>query len=94
MAVPVFVVLNVVGTIGRLTVLWFVTDSVSEPLDWLRELISENRLPFFVLSVGLVALSLFLDRKAGGGEVDGLLHMDEEIKEMEAERAASDPDDA
>ncbi len=86
MPVPVFAALNVVGTFGRLALLWFVTDSVSEPLDWVRELISENRLPFFVLSVALVGLSLFLDRRAGGGEVDGLLHMDEEIREMEQER--------
>lgn len=93
MPVPVFAVLNVVGTIGRLVVLWFVTDSVSEPLDWLRELISENRLPFFVLSVALVGVSLFLDRRAGGGEVEGLLHMDEEIKEIEAERGAGPDDD-
>lgn len=93
MTVPVFAVLNVVGTIGRLTVLWFVTDSVSEPLDWVRELISDNRLPFFVLSVALVGISLFLDRRTGVGEVEGLLHMDEEIMEMEAERGLGPDDD-
>ena len=89
MSIPVFAVLNVVGTIGRLTVLWFVTDSISEPLDWFRELISENRLAFFVISVSLVLLSLFLDRKAGGTEVGGLLHIEEEIAEIEAEEAAA-----
>jgi membrane protein DedA with SNARE-associated domain len=94
MSIPVFAALNVAGTVGRLTVLWFVTDSVSEPLDWLRELISENRLPFFVVSVGLLALSLLLDRKAGGTEVGGLLHIEDEIAEIEAEDAAAATGDA
>ncbi len=85
MSVPVFAALNVVGTVARLVVLWFVTDSIAEPLDWVRELISENRVPFLALSLGLVALSLFLDRRAGGTEVGGLLHIEEEIAEMEGE---------
>lgn len=88
MAVPVFFALNLVGTVGRLVVLWFVTDTVAEPLDWIRDLISGNRVPFLVLSVALVALSLFLDRKAGGTEVGGLLHIEEEIAAMEADADA------
>ncbi len=40
--------------------------------------------------IALVALSLWADRKAGGGEVDGLLHMDDEIREMESERGAAE----
>lgn len=90
MAVPVFVALNVVGTVARLTVLWFVTDSVSEPLDVLRGLITENRTLVFGISLGLLALSLWSDRRAGGGEVGGLLHLDEEISEIEAEAATAE----
>lgn len=85
MAVPVFAALNLVGTVARLTLLWFVTDSVSEPLDVLRDLITENRPLVFGISVGLLALSLWSDRRAGGGEVGGLLHLEEEITEIEAE---------
>ncbi|HYI60728.1 MAG TPA: hypothetical protein VEW93_02870 [Acidimicrobiales bacterium] len=90
MAVPVFFALNLLGTVGRLVVLWFVTDSLAEPLDWLRDLISDYRLPVFVLSVALVVLSLVLDRKAGGTEVEGLLHIEDEIAEIEAEDAAGE----
>lgn len=79
MAVPVFVVLNLVGTIGRLTLLWFVTDSVSEPLDWVRDFIADHRLVVLGLSLTLLALTLWSDRRAGGGEIDGLLHLDDEI---------------
>jgi membrane protein DedA with SNARE-associated domain len=85
MAVPVFLALNVLGTIGRLAVLWVFGDIFNVPIDWLRGWITDNRLLVFAISIGLVALSLWLDRKAGGGEVDGLLHMDEEIREMEGE---------
>lgn len=86
MRVPVFAVLNVIGTIGRLTVLWFVTDSVSEPLDLVRDFISANRLLVFGISLGLLGLSIWSDRRAGGGEVSGLLHIDEEIAEIQAEQ--------
>ncbi len=89
MSVPVFAALNVVGTLGRLTVLWFVTDSVSEPLDVVRDFISDNRLLVFGISLGLLALSIWSDRRAGGGEVSGLLHLDEEIAEIEAEDDAA-----
>ena len=74
-----------IGTVGRLVVLRVFGNVFDGPIDWLRDLITENRLLFFVISVVLVLISLWADRKAGGGEVDGLLHMDEEIKEMEAE---------
>lgn len=90
MSVPVFALLNLGGTVARLVLLWFVTDSVAEPLDWVRDLISGNRLEFFVLSVALVALSLFLDRKAGGTEVGGLLHIEEEIAEIEGTEEGGD----
>lgn len=94
MAVPVFVALNVVGTVGRLTILWYASDWIEKPLDWLREAISEYRLAFFLLSLGLVAFSLLMDRRAGGTEVEGLLHIEDEIAEIEAEEAkAAEPDE-
>lgn len=85
MSVPVFAVLNVGGTLVRLVILWFVTDTVSEPLDWVRELISEHRMTVLVVSIALVALSLWLDQRAGGTEVGGLLHLEEEIEEIARE---------
>lgn len=79
MSVAVFGALNVVGTIGRLTVLWFVTDSVAEPLDWVRSFIADHRLLVFGVSLALLAFTLWSDRRAGGGEIDSLLHLDDEI---------------
>lgn len=94
MAVPVFLALNVVGTVARLVLIWFVTESIDAPIEWVRDLISENRLPFLALSFGLVALSLLLDRRAGGTEIGGLLHIEEEIAEMEAEEEAAAEEEA
>jgi hypothetical protein len=85
MSLAVFLALNVGGTVVRLVLLWFASDVVEAPLDWLRELITENRLPVLVLSVTVVGISLWLDQRAGGTEVGGLLHIDEEIAEEEAE---------
>ncbi|MGI8939622.1 MAG: DedA family protein [Iamia sp.] len=87
MSVPVFAVLNVAGTVGRLTVLWFASDWIEKPLDLVRDFITDNRWLVFGISLGLLALSLWTDRRAGGGEVTGLLHIDEEIAELEAEDA-------
>jgi len=86
MSVPVFVALNLTGTVVRLTVLWFVTDSVSEPLDWVRDFIADHRLLVFGISLALLVLSLWSDRRAGGGEIDGLLHLDDEMAEDKADQ--------
>lgn len=93
MRVPVFAVLNLVGTVGRLTLLWFAADWVSDPLDLIRGFISDNRWLVFGISLGLLALSLWSDRRAGGGEVGGLLHLDEEIAEIRAEDAGAPTDE-
>ena len=91
MSVGVFAALNVVGTVVRLTILWFVTESVSEPLDVVRGFIVDNRLLVFGISAALVVLSLWNDRRNGGGEVGGLLHLDDESTEAEpAEAEAAD----
>jgi membrane protein DedA with SNARE-associated domain len=94
MGVGVFLVLNVVGTFARLAVLWVFGDVFNGPLDWLRELITENRLLVFGISFVLVASSIYFDRKQGGGEVTGLLHIDEEIAEEEAEIEAEEAGEA
>jgi membrane protein DedA with SNARE-associated domain len=98
MSLPVFFALNVGGTVVRLVLLWYASDVVEAPLDWLRELITENRLPVLVLSVVVVGISLWLDQRAGGTEVGGLLHIDEEIAEEEGEEqgrgATADRDEA
>jgi len=87
MSVAAFAALNLVGTLGRLLLLWYLTDALADPLDWVRDLIAEHRLVVLVISAAAVGLSLWLDRRAGGGEIDGLLHLEEEI-DADAERAA------
>lgn len=79
MTFPVFLALNVAGTAVRLGLLWFFGDVASDPLDWLRELITENRLPVLAISVGLVALSILNERRSGGTEIGGLLHLEDEV---------------
>ena len=88
MSVAAFAALNLVGTLGRLLLLWYLTDALADPLDWVRDLIAEHRLVVLAISAAAVGLSLWLDRRAGGGEIDGLLHLEEEIEaDADAERA-------
>jgi membrane protein DedA with SNARE-associated domain len=90
MSLPAFFALNIGGTIVRLVLLWYASEVVEAPLDWLREVITENRLPVLILSVTIVGVTLWLDQRSGGTEVGGLLHIDEEIEEEEAEEAAAE----
>lgn len=91
MSMPVFFALNIGGTAVRLILLWFASDVIEAPLDLLRELITENRLPVLILSVAVVGISLWLDQRAGGTEVGGLLHIDEDIADEEAEMDDAPP---
>lgn len=79
MTMPVFLAINVLGTVTRLGLLWFFGDVASSPLDVLRDFITENRIPVLIVSVGLVALSIWNERRAGGTEIEGLLHLEDEI---------------
>jgi len=79
MPIPVFLILNVSGTIVRLYVLRVAGDIFQKPIDSLIGFIQDYRLPLIILSVVLVVFSIWNEQRQGGGEIDTLRHLEEEM---------------
>jgi membrane protein DedA with SNARE-associated domain len=84
-----FVVLNLSGTLVRLYLIRRVGEAFEGPIDSILEFIREYRLPLLAVTVGLVALTIWNERRQGTGEIESLTHLDEEMaqagEELEAE---------
>jgi len=87
MAVPVFFVLNVSGTIVRLYVLRVTGDIFQKPIESVLDFIRDYRVPLIILSVVLVAFSIWNESRQGGTEIDSLRHLDEELGVADDEEA-------
>jgi membrane protein DedA with SNARE-associated domain len=92
MSVPVFVALNFGGTIARLYLVRVLGETFEAPIDAVLDFIGEYRLPLLALSVVLVAVMGALEYRKGGGELEGLTHLDEEMAETDAELHHGDPE--
>jgi membrane protein DedA with SNARE-associated domain len=85
MSIPVFVVLNVVGTVGRLLMLQVIGDIFADPIDTLLGWISDYRIPLLVISVVVVAVMAGGELRRGRRDIESL---------EELERSAEDDPDA
>jgi len=79
MNVPVFFVLNVGGTLVRLWLLRWSGDVFSRPLHAVSGFITDHRVPVLLLSVALVAFTVWNERRRGAGEISDLAHLDDEV---------------
>lgn len=86
-SVPVFLVLNIGGTIARLWLLRWFGDIFSTPLHSVSGFITSHRVPVLALSLLLVAFTIWSERRRGGGEISDLAHLDEEISRTSAPEA-------
>ena len=87
MPIIAFVVLNVTGTIARLYLIRVVGDIFDSPIQAILDFIKDYRVPLLVISVGLVAFSVWNEHRLGKGEIGALTHLEEEIEQIEAEEA-------
>lgn len=83
MNIPAFLVVNLAGTLTRLWLVRWLGDTFQAPLDAIRGFIADNRLIFIALGVGVVAYSIWSQRRSGEDELTSLTHLDEEIAEEE-----------
>jgi len=85
MSIPVFLTLNVTGTIFRLWIIQVLGNIFDKPIDAVLGFIQDYRVPLLILSVGLVVFSVWNERRQGGeSEIAGLRHLEDEL-ESEAE---------
>jgi membrane protein DedA with SNARE-associated domain len=83
MPVPVFLALNISGTMFRLFLIRVVGATFESPIDEILDFFGRYRLQLFVISVALVILSIVLDR-GGGGEIEALRELEHELTDDEA----------
>jgi membrane protein DedA with SNARE-associated domain len=92
MRVGWFFALNIAGTIGRLYLIRVLGEAFSSPIDSFQGVVAEYRWWFIAGSAVFVLISLRGEVK-GGGEIDQLVHIDEELAEP-AEHADETGDEA
>jgi membrane protein DedA with SNARE-associated domain len=81
MSLPAFVVLNLSGTVARLYMIRVVGDVFADPIDGVLGVFARYRWQLFVVSLAMVAVTLLLDRRKGGTEIDALLELEHELNE-------------
>jgi membrane protein DedA with SNARE-associated domain len=85
---PVFLALNISGTITRLILLRALGDVLEDPLEAVLDFIARNQLRLTLLTVGLVVAQAAWDKRRGTGELGALSELEERIEEEEEEEAA------
>ncbi|MFN8018277.1 MAG: hypothetical protein U0P45_09145 [Acidimicrobiales bacterium] len=80
-----FLLANVIGTIGRLILIRAFSSVFEDLLGSLRDFIGVYRWPITALSILLVAFTIWNDRRAGRDGVGDLLNIEEGMAEAEAE---------
>jgi membrane protein DedA with SNARE-associated domain len=88
---PAFIVANVIGTAVRLVLIRAFADAFENPLGDIRGFIGDYRNPLLVVSIGLVALSIWSERRAGRDRIGDLVNLEEEIAEAEQAEAKAPP---
>jgi membrane protein DedA with SNARE-associated domain len=97
MSYGAFLTANVIGTIGRLILIRAFSSVFEDLLGSLRGFIGDYRWPITALSVVLVAVTIWSDRRGGRDGIGDLVNLEEGITEAEAElelEATMDADDA
>ncbi len=93
-SVPVFLVLNISGTLARLWLLRLFGDVFSKPLHSVSGFITSHRIPVLVVSILVVGLTIWSERRRGGGEIADLANLDRELSgELESDPTDAEPDD-
>jgi membrane protein DedA with SNARE-associated domain len=90
MRIGLFFAVNLVGTVGRLYLIRVVGDAFSSPIDSVRDFIGEYRWWLLGLSA-LVVLWSVRSELSGGGEIDQLRRIDEDL--ADGQGTSSPPDD-
>jgi membrane protein DedA with SNARE-associated domain len=94
MAIPGFVIANVVGTVGRLILIRAFSAAFEDLLGPVRHFIADYRWPLMAVSVALVAFTMWNDKRGGRDGIGDLVHLDEGIAEAELELEAEEAQEA
>ena len=90
---PVFLVLNISGTIGRLVLLRLVGDVFEDPIDAVLGFIRRNQWRLTLLTIGIVVVQVVWDRRRGPGELESLSELSERAREQTDVEAVNEGDE-
>ncbi|MEY2464754.1 MAG: hypothetical protein QOH64_2892 [Acidimicrobiaceae bacterium] len=79
MPIAAFLVLNVTGTVVRLYLIRVVGATFDEPIQAVLDFFARYRLQLFVLSIVIVGLSVWSERRKGKGEIGAIRDLEEEL---------------
>jgi len=86
MSPPVFLALNITGTVARLYLIRWVGDIFASPIDTVVSFIREYRLPLTAVTIALVGFTIWSEsRGEGETEFESLVHLEEELEEVSEE---------
>jgi membrane protein DedA with SNARE-associated domain len=79
MPVAAFLLLNVTGTVARLYLIRVVGATFDEPIQNVLDFFARYRLQLLILSIVLVGLSVWSERRKGKGEIGEILDLEAEL---------------
>lgn len=82
MSVAGFFAVNFAGTLVRLYAIRVLGETFEAPIDSVLEFLAEYRLPLFIISVVLVAATSLFEMRRGSGEIEAVLHLEDDIEEI------------
>jgi membrane protein DedA with SNARE-associated domain len=94
MTPPVFLVLNVSGTVTRLVLLRLLGDVLEDPLDTVLDFIARNQLRLTLLTIGLVIAQAAWEKRRGTGELEAISELEDRIEEEIEEEAEAEQAEA
>jgi membrane protein DedA with SNARE-associated domain len=80
MSLSAFFAANVAGTLVRLYLIRRVGEAFDAPIQSLLGFLRDYRIPLLVLSVVIVAASTLWEMRSGEGELEAVLHLDDELQ--------------
>lgn len=92
MTPPVFLALNVSGTVTRLFLLRVLGKVLEDPLDSVLDFIARNQLRLTILTIGLVIAQAVWDKRRGTGELSAISELPERIEEEGEAEAEGAPE--
>jgi membrane protein DedA with SNARE-associated domain len=79
MPVAAFLLLNITGTVARLYLIRVVGATFDEPIQNVLDFFARYRLQLLILSIVLVGLSVWSERRKGKGEIGEILDLEAEL---------------
>ncbi len=80
MSVAGFMLTNLAGTLVRLYLIRRLGEAFEAPIDDLLGFLADYRIPLLILSVVLVAATSLFEVRRGEGELEAVLHLDDDLE--------------